>query len=188
MKKNRFDNRCFSLAEAVISVAVVIFILVAFLVIYSNYNKFFNLQQNEIALGNSGREAVKELQNAALQADKILASQTVSGTTYTTGAHTVVLEIPSIDGSGNIVSGKDDYAVFYLTGKSFYRRIQADAASSRHSGSNKISDSVSALTLTYDNANLAQAKKIDADVQMQMTMNKQTASYHLRQEIYLRNK
>ena len=188
MKKNKFNNQCFSLAEAVVSVAVVIYILVAFLVIYKNYDKFYNRQQTEIAIGNSGREAVKELQNAALQSDKILASQTISGTLYTTGTHTVVLEIPSINGSGNIVSGKNDYAVFYLTGKSFYRRLQANAASSRHSGLTTISDSVSALTFTYDNANLAQAAKIDMDIQMQAITGGQTVSSHLYQEIYLRNK
>jgi hypothetical protein len=172
----------------VVSTAVVIYIMVAFLVIYSNYDKFFNRQQIQINIGNSGREVVKELQNAALQSDKILVSQTISGTTYTTGVQTVVLELPSIDGSGNIVSGKYDYAVFYLTGKNFYRRVQVDAASSRHSSLNKISDAVATLTFTYDNANLALAAKIDTDMQLQASSGKDTISYHLHQEIYLRNK
>ena len=188
MKKNKLDNRCFSLAEAIISVAVVMYILVAFLVIYSNFDKFFNRQQAEIGMGNSAREAAKELQDDALQADKIMSSQTISGTAYTTGAHTVVLEIPSVDGSGNAISGKYDYAVFYLTGKNLYRRMQADAVSSRRSELNKISNAVSVLTFTYDNSDLAQAAKIDMDLQMQTILGKQIISYHLYQEIYLRNK
>jgi uncharacterized protein with LGFP repeats len=188
MKKSRINNRCFSLAEAVISVAVVIYIMVAFLVIYSNYNKFFNRQQAQIEIGNSAREAVKELQSAALQASQIKSSQVISGTTYTTGVHTVVLELSSIDGAGNIISGKFDYAVFYLTGNDLYRRIQVDAASSRHSSLNKLSDSVSTLTFTYDNPNLTLAAKIDTDMQLQATSGKDTLSYHLYQEIYLRNK
>ena len=188
MEKDRFDNRCFSLAESVISVAVVIYILAAFLVIYVNYDKFFNRQQVQMSIGNSARGAAAELQSAALQSDKIMSSHAISGTTYTTGAQAVVLELPSIDGSGNIISGAYDYAVFYLTGKSLYRRVQVDADSSRHSEFNKISDAVSALAFTYNNADLAQAAKIDVDMQMQATSGKDTISYHLHQEVYLRNK
>ena len=188
MKKNEPNNQCFSLAEAVISIAVVIFILVAFLTIYINYDKFLNRQQIQISIGDSGREVVKELQSAALQSDRIMSSQTISGIPYSTDQHTAVLRIPSVDGSGNVISGKNDYAVFYLTGKNFYRRMQADAASSRPSGLNKISDAVSSLNFVYNNSDLAQAAKIDADVQMQATAGKQTVSYHLHQEIYLRNK
>jgi hypothetical protein len=188
MKKKCIQNQCFSLAEAVISVAVVIYILIAFLVIYNSYDKFFNRQQTEIGIGNSAREVVKELQSYALQADQIMSSQTISGTNYSTDAHTAVLRIPSINGSGNIISGKYDYVVFYLTGKNFYRRLQADAASSRHSEVNQISGAVTNLTFTYDNPNLALASKIDSDMQLQATSGKQTISYHLHEEIYLRNK
>jgi hypothetical protein len=188
MIEKKLNNRCFSLTETVIATAILIFILVALIVLYNNYLKSFNNQQARIAMESSARETVKELQSAALQADQIVTSHSFSGTTYTTGAHTVVLELPSIDGSGNIVSGKFDYVVFYLTGKNLYRRIQVDAASSRPSGLNKISDVVSTLSFTYDNADLSKATKIDTDLEMQAIAGSQNVSYELRQEIYLRNK
>lgn len=187
MGKNRQKERGFSIIEAIFASAILIFVLGAFAVLYTNFSKFYNRQQAEINIGNSAREAVKELQSAALQANHIIASHTFSGTAYTTGQHIVVLEIPSIDGSGNIVSGKYDYVVFYLTGKNLYRRVEVDAASSRPSGLNKISDSVSMLTFTYNNPNLAQATKIDTDIQMQTVSGSQTISSDLHQEIYLRN-
>jgi hypothetical protein len=188
MKNKNQNNRCFSLAETVIATAILIYVLVALLVLYNNFFKVYSNQQTRVALGNSAREAVKELKNAALQANQIVASHNFSGTTYSTGQHTLVLEIPSIDGSGNIVNGKHDYAVFYLTGTNLYRRIQADAASSRPSGLNKISDAVSAITFTYNSADLALATKIDADMEMQKISGGQNVSYQLHQEIYLRNK
>lgn len=188
MKNKNKNNLCFSLAETVIATAVLIYILVALMVLYGNYSKSFSNQQTRIALGNSAREAVKELQSAALQADQIMDSHIFSGTIYTTDESTVVLEIPSIDESRNIVDGKYDYTVFYLTGKNFYRLIEADAASSRPSSFNKISDVVSTLAFTYNNLDLSQADKIETDIDMQKISGGQNVSYELHQEIYLRNK
>jgi hypothetical protein len=187
MKKKRSIISGFSAIEAIFASAILIFVLGVFVALYANFSKFYNRQQTEITIGNSARQAVKELQSAALQANQIITSHSFSGTTYATGEHTLVLEIPSIDSSGNIVIGKHDYAAFYLTGSNFFKLVQADAASNRSSGQNQISDAVSTLTFTYNNANLALANKIDTDIQMQTSSSGQTISYHLHQEIYLRN-
>lgn len=187
MEKKRPNKLGFSLIEAIFALAIFIFVLVTFVVLYINFSKFYDRQQTEIKIGDSAREAVKELQNAALQADQIVASHTFSGTAYSTGQHAVVLEMPSVDGSGNIISGKHDYVVFYVTGGNLFRIVQADAASNRTSGQNQLSDAVSALTFTYNSPNLAEASKIDSDIQMQTTSGGQTVLYHLHQEIYLRN-
>ena len=188
MKKKSPSKLGFSFVEAIFAAAILIFVLTAFIVLYLNFSKSYNRQQAEIKMGDSAREAVKELQNNALQTDQIMTSHNFSGTVYSTGQHTLVLEVPSVDGSGNIVSDKHDYVVFYLTGKNLYRLVQADAASSRPSGLNQISDAVATLTFAYNNADLAKADKIDADVQMQTISGGQTISYSLHQEIYLRNK
>jgi len=187
MGKSRQKERGFSIIEAIFASAILIFVLGAFVVLYTNFSKFYNRQQAEINIGNSARESVKELQSSILQADQIAASHTFSGTTYSTDQDTLVLEIPSIDGSGNIVSGKYDYIAFYLTGNNLYRLIDADAASSRSSGQNKISDAVSALTFTYNNPNLTLASKVDVNLQMQTISGGQTIFYNLNQKIYLRN-
>ena len=188
MKKNKRYNRCFSLAETIIATAILIYVLGALLILYNNFFKVYSNQQTKIKIGNSAREAAGELQSAALQANQIIASYDFSGTVYSTDQHTLVLKIPSIDGSGNIVSEKFDYAVFYLIGKSLFRLVEADAASSRPSGLNKISDAVSTITFTYNNADLTLATKIDADMEMQKISGGQNVSYQLHQEIYLRNK
>jgi Tfp pilus assembly protein PilW len=187
MKKKLTNKPGFSLIEAIFASAILIFVLGALVVLYVNFYKFYNRQQVEIKIGDSAREAAKELQSTVLQADQIKASHNFSGTTYTTGQHTVVLEIPSFDSSRNIVSGKYDYAVFYITGKNLYRLVEVDAASSRPSGLNQISDAVDTITFTYDNSDLSQASKIDTDLEMQEASSGQNVTYHLYQEIYLRN-
>jgi type II secretory pathway pseudopilin PulG len=188
MKKNRSNKSGFSLIEALFASAILVFILVAFVVLYVNFFKFYNRQQAEMKIGDSARNAVKELQSAALQANKIAASHDFSGTVYSTDQDTLVLEIPSIDGSGNIISGKYDYAVFYVTGENLYKLTEADASSSRPSNLKQLSESISTITFTCNNPDLALANKVDADIQMETSLSGQTISYHLYQQIYLRNK
>ncbi|HLM83779.1 MAG TPA: hypothetical protein VK254_01020 [Candidatus Bathyarchaeia archaeon] len=188
MKIIKLNNRGFSFVESLVAMAILVYILGALVVIYSSYSRFYNFLQNKIAMGSSSRAAMKELRNDALQADQIVASHSFSGIQRSTDQHTVVLEIPSIDGSGNIVDGKYDYAAFYLSGDGLYRTMQADAASSRTSGAVKITDAVQTLTFSYDNQALDQATKIDADLEMQIVSGGQTVSSRLYQVIYLRNK
>lgn len=188
MKKKKSNESGFSFIEAIFASAILAFVLVAFVVLYINFFKFYNRQQAEMKLGDSARNAVKELQNAALQADKIVASHSFSGTVYVTDQDTLVLEIPSIDGSGNVISGKHDYAVFYKTVENLYKLTEADAASSRPDSLKQLSESVVTLTFTCNNPDLAIANKIDMDIQMQTFLGVQVISYHLYQEIYLRNK
>lgn len=188
MEKNILNNRGLTFIEAIIAVAVLIFVSVALLTLYNSYTKVYNYQETVMRVAGSARTTANELQNTALQSNQIVASHTFSGHEYSTDESTVVLEIPSVDGSGNIVSGKHDYAVFYTIGTDLYKLVQADAASSRPSGLKQLSDSIAAITFIYNNADLAQADKIDADMQMQATSRRQTVTYNLRESIYLRNK
>lgn len=187
MKKNKLGKKGFTLIEVIFAVAILILIFAALTYLYNNYYNVYFYQQTSVSVADSAHATMKELQNTALQADKIIASHTFSGNVYNTDQHTLVLEIPSIDGSQNIVSGKYDYAVFYITGTNLYKRVQADAASSRSSGLTTISGMVTALTFTYNNANLSQASEISTDMQVQKAAGKRTVIYHLKQEIYLRN-
>jgi type II secretory pathway pseudopilin PulG len=187
MKKNQKNRKGFSFIEAIVSIAIFIFILLALVLVYDNYSKVYNYQEAVFNLAASARATANEMQNAALQADHIVASHSFSGTTYTTDQDTLVLEIPSIDSQGDIVSGKYDYVVFYITGSNLYKRLEADAASSRASVTRQLSENIESVAFTYNNADLSLASKITADIHMQKMTRRQTVSYELEQDIYIRN-
>ncbi len=177
-----------TLIEAIVTIAIFIVISAALWSFYVNYYQVFHTQQGLVSVAGSASAAANELQNAIWQADQILVSHTFSGTVYNTGQNTLVLELPSIDSSGNIVSAKYDYMVFYATSTHLYKLVQADGQSSRPSGFRQLSDTVSTFTFTYNNADLTQANKIDVDMQLQTVVNRQTIPYHLHQTLYLRNR
>lgn len=187
MKNIKSNKQGFTLFETMIAVFIFIIVSAFLSSLYVNYYRVYYFQQGIVSVAGSASATANELQSAILQADKIVASYDFSGTVYSSGQNILVLEIPSIDSSGNIVSGKYDYAVFYATGNFLYKLVQADVSSSRISGQKQLSNTLSAITFTYNNGDLTQANKIDVDIQTQTVVSNQTIPYHLHQEIYLRN-
>lgn len=177
----------FTLVETVIVLGLLAIVMLGILFIFGGFNNVYNQQQAFINTSRSGSLAVNEVQNYVFQADLVVSSKIISGTTYTTNSTTLVLELPSINSTGDIITGKFDYVVFYLNGTSLYRLASPDAASSRTSGTRLLSNVVSSLSFTYDNSNLALATKIDMDLRTQAVGGGQTVTNRLRQQMYLRN-
>lgn len=188
MKKSNSKNRGFSFAEALIALAILIFVLLAMLFIFKNFSGVFSFQQASIRTSGSARTAADEIQSTVLQADKVVETHSFSGNSYDTDGDTLVLEIPAVDGSGNILSGKYDYAVFYVNGTNLYKRVDADGESSRSSETKQLSDTLSSIAFTYDNVDLNLVGKVNVDIQTQARGGRQTVSADLQREMYLRNK
>ena len=177
----------FNLVETVIALGIFMLVLLAFFNLYSNYTNVFNSQQAISRVAGSATSAVSDMQNYILQATRVASGHTFSGTAYSSGANTLVLELPSADASGDIVSGKFDYVVFYADGSKLYRLVAADPASGRGSGLKQLSDSLSSVTYTYDNATVNLSNKVDIDIQTQAQLKPQPMQYQLKQQVYLRN-
>jgi prepilin-type N-terminal cleavage/methylation domain-containing protein len=187
MQNIKLDKLGFTLIETVIVITIFTIILFTLAGLYISYYQAYNVQQAIIGVASSASTTANELQNAALQADQIIASHTFSSTVYNTDQDTLVLEMPSIDSSGNIISGKYDYVVFYVTGTDLYKLAETDSYSSRQSGLKKLSDTISTITFVYNNINLSQANEINVDMEMQKTSGHKNVPYNLHQKIYLRN-
>jgi hypothetical protein len=122
-----------------------------------------------------------------LQADAVPATHVFSGTTYTSSASVLVLEIPSIDSSGNAVANTYDYAAFYGTGTQLYRLLQTNAASTRTPGSKLLSSTVTALSFSYNDADFTKVSSVTVDLQTEAHVKQNVLSDHRSEEIRLRN-
>jgi len=185
---NAYVQQGFTIVETVITISIFMVILLAFFNLYSHYNNVFNSQQAISKVAGSATLAMSDMQNYILQADQVASSHTFSSTVYTSGANTLVLELPAINSSGDIVTEKFDYVAFYTSGAKLYRLLSTDAASNRSPGLKQLSDSLSSLVFTYDNATINQSDKVDIDIQTQAQLKPQPMQYRLKQQIYLRNK
>ena len=121
------------------------------------------------------------------QANLVLVSATVNGTTYTSSANTLVLQMPAINSSGSTISNKYDKVAFYPSGTNFYIQLEPDAASSRKKLNKILSDSLQSVTLTYDNASYALVTKVTVNFLSQLQVKAQTVQSNLVQNMYLLN-
>ena len=180
--------RGFSIIEMVIVIAISVIIMLSVIEIYITYSNSYLYQNAAINTSSSAAAFLNEFSDMSLQADAIVASRTVSGTTYTTGSTTVVFEIPAINSSGDVVSNAYDYAILYASSTGAYRLLDVNGSSVRVAGTKKFSDFVNNLTFTYDNGSPTAATSVTADITTISLVKQETFSSHLKQQVYLRNK
>lgn len=184
-EKTRYSG--FTLLETIITLAITVIALLALTNLFFVFNSIYGYQQAFMAAAGSSGAAINAFEAAVLPADQVLASHVFSGTTHTSSANTLVLELPAIDGSGNVIPSAKDYIVFYASSSNLYRLTQADALSARVSGLKKLSTTLQSLTFSYDNADFAKVTNVTTDIQTQAQFKQQAVQSHLQEQMYLRN-
>lgn len=101
-----------------------------------------------VSLQSQSRQALHWLRRDLKWASSVLNSRQIDSVTYTTANNELVLAVPSIDSSGDIIPGSVDYVVYHLnsTDTSVLERIVgAGALSARPSGVHVVARDVSAI-------------------------------------------
>src|SRR4051812_12219701 len=104
-------SRGFSFMELVIVMAISVILMLALVEIYVTFGNSYLYQNAGINISSSAAAFLNEFSDLGFQADAIVASRTVSGTTYTSGSTTVIFELPAINSSGDVVANAYDYAI-----------------------------------------------------------------------------
>ncbi len=180
-------TRAFSLIETVIIIALMTIMMLALANLYFNFNSLYAYQQTFVATTRSAGLAINALGAAVLPADQVLISHTFSNGTFSSGTTVLVLELPTVDTSGSVVSGAHDYIAFYLTGTDLYELTAADSTSARTSGTKKIATLVDSLTFTYDNSDFTKVTNVATDIVAKLAIKQGVAQTHLHETFYLRN-
>ncbi|HEX5774660.1 MAG TPA: hypothetical protein VFY28_01720 [Candidatus Paceibacterota bacterium] len=179
--------RAFTLVETIIVVALFTVMLFALFDFYINYNATYRHEEAVVKTASSAGAVVNEVSALAGVANRVIASRTIDGVTHTSGANTLVIELPALDASGVVIVGVYDYVAFYIEGTSAYRIIDADNASVRRSGTRLLSDSASALVFAYDNASFPDVTQVTVDIVTTLQVKETTVEQHLTQRVNLRN-
>ena len=109
MKK--LNEKGYTLFEVLIFAALAGVIGIVLSIVMVNSNQLFITQSNKINQGVGINSALSDINEAIRNAAFIATGYPVASPTYTTSASTLVLAIPSIDASGNIISSTYDYYV-----------------------------------------------------------------------------
>lgn len=180
-------TRAFTLVETIIVIALGVTMMIALGLLIFTFNTISSYEQASSGSSGSASAVVREIESLALPADAVLQTHAFSDSTRTSSSAVLVLEIPSVDSSGNIIASTYDYAAFYVTGTNAYRLLEASASSKRVSGTKQLSSTISALTFTYGSSDFTQVSTTTVDVQTQAKVKQDILTDHRREQIRLRN-
>jgi prepilin-type N-terminal cleavage/methylation domain-containing protein len=183
-----FPRKGFTLIETIVVLVIGVCTLMALVNLFFMFNNVYGYQQAFIATAGSASTVLNSLETYVAQAEQVLSSRTISGTTYTTGASTLVLQLPAIDSSGSVIANAKDYVVFYASSTKLYARVSPDASSVRTGGTKQLSGTLQSITFTYDSGTVTEATSVSIDVQTRSQYKTTPVQSRLTETIYLRNR
>ena len=187
MQTKRNLEKGFTMIEALIAIAIFLVLSAAVAKLFLTYFTLYNVQQSTIDVVHSASTLENAVHTAAMQADAIVSSRAFSGVTYTTGSTTLILRLPSITSSGDIIANTYDYELFYASSTNAYQIISLGTGSARMGGTRRLSNSISNLTFLYNNGTPSQSTSVDALVSTRGTYKNHTVDTTVRQKTHFRN-
>lgn len=187
MRRVSIRSLGFTLVETLIVVALSTAMMLAISFLMYTFNETTIYQQALVESSGSASIVMRELESLVLPADAVLQAHTFAGATYTSSSTALVLEIPSIDNAGNVITNTHDYAVLYVVGTDMFRILETNALSTRVSGTKQLSATVQALTFTYTDSDFTKVNAVTVDVQTEARAKQNILSDRRREQLRLRN-
>jgi len=186
---SRKAEQGFTLIEIVIVTFLFSLLLLGLFSVFDWHQKVFLLEQAEVRATGSVRSAMNEMSRYIAQGNRIESSRTIGGQTYNTSASGVVLQIPAINSSGDVITTAYDYVVYYTSGTDLYQIIEPGSGSSRKASNRQLSSVLQSLSLTYNNADPTLASSITVDITAQaQSRGSSYVTAHVIDTIFLRNR
>lgn len=121
-----------TLVEALLTLGIAVVVGALLLVIMVNSFGLFYQQSGRLEQGLNVNDALVKTKETIRGASKVSSSYPETGSpTYTSSSTQLVLKIPSINSSGDIISGVFDYFVFFKDNDKLRFKTFPDAQSSR---------------------------------------------------------
>lgn len=142
-------SRGLTVVEVLLAAGVGAVVSSLLLVIMINSAGLFYKESSKLQEGLNINDALARVRASIKESSSVVASYSFDSTTYTSSVTQIVLKIPSIDSSGNIIANTFDYTIFYLDQTKFRYKLIPNSQSSRKSQDQIFSTSVDNLTIKY---------------------------------------
>ncbi len=142
-------NTGLTLIEVLVAMGIATVAGLLLLVIIVNSAGLFSEQSSKVQTGLNINDALSSVRGNIKRASAVAVSYTSGSTTYTTGSNQLVLKVPSIDSSGNIITDTFDYFVFFLDQQTLHFKTFPDSLSSRKTTDQIFSTSVDSLIFRF---------------------------------------
>ncbi|MGB8953360.1 MAG: prepilin-type N-terminal cleavage/methylation domain-containing protein [Candidatus Aminicenantales bacterium] len=192
--QGRKASRGLTLIEVLIATVVMSILMAALLTLYSEGQKYFINENTQADVLQESRYPLEWLARDIKGSTSVVSSWG----SYSTSENTLVLQVPSVDGSGLIidVEAEFDYIIYRTSTGRLQRIVDAnDGVSSRTDRSRFLAENVTSLSLTYYDATdtqLSSGYEAAASVKMALAISEKglgrTFQETLNSKVKLRNK
>ncbi|MBI2020283.1 hypothetical protein HYS94_02575 [Candidatus Daviesbacteria bacterium] len=124
-------ERGVTISEALIVLAITALVGSILTAIIVNSTGLFYKESSKVQQGLGLNDALAKIRVNVKEASSIASSFVDQGTTYTSSATQLVLQVPSIDSGGNIIANTFDHVVIYLDGTLLRFKLFPNQLSSR---------------------------------------------------------
>lgn len=180
-----------TIIETIVVIGIMTMLLVVITQIFIlNYDVYFK-QAGRIEADTGTMLSARTISEMARGATRVMSSGTINGTYYTSSEDELVLEIPAVNASNEIITGSYDYVAFYRDApdtEKIYADTEAASGSRRTSGQKLVTDFNSAAVFRYNAATITDATRISVLLINETTVKNQTFRSPAWTSIFLRNK
>lgn len=152
----------FTLPEVITAITVFVLVGGLLLGIMVNNTGLFYKQSSKVSQGLGVNDALAKIRSEIKEAQAVAAGYPIGNPTYTSSSTQLVLQLTSVDSSGNIISTTYDYAVFAVTDGKLTYQVFPNAASSRQGANRILASNVSSVFFQYFDATGAQSGPTNA--------------------------
>lgn len=172
----------------VIGIMGILFVLVS---------QIFLINQNLVALAlgradndNGAIFAIRRMGELTRGATAVMASQTINSISYTSSSTVLVLKLPSIDSSNNIIASTYDYIAVYRDATDttkIFTDTQKSGSSVRVNGKKLLTAYNSTMSFSYNNSTIASATRVSVFLINTQTIRNKALTTKAWTSIFLRN-
>ncbi|HYC29162.1 MAG TPA: prepilin-type N-terminal cleavage/methylation domain-containing protein [Chitinophagaceae bacterium] len=173
----------FTLMEAVIVVALLGFLMVVITQFFLGSNRIYQNQTAELGVNFSARSALDDIDAQVRQASQTLGTYDI----HTAGPDVLILEIPAVNASNQLVPAAYDHIVYYMNGTNLMKQVYGDPASVRQSQLRSIGQNISTVNFTYNHADYAQVTQVDTSLNISSSAGLDTRTLNISSKSYIRN-
>jgi len=178
------DQRGFSLVEVIFASVIGVIIMGMLMILYIGANRSMVVGITSAEINADGRLAMDHVVRDVRWGTQVMTSHThsVSSEIFTTDNNELIVEIPSIDSSGDVIASTYDYVIFTLNASNPTRLrkvVDPDASSNRNSIDQTIANNINSFNLTSSGTDLESIGSLNSveSLEIVLTVNKQPLNY-----------
>lgn len=162
-----------TLLEVLISTSIAIVIGILLLAVLVNSAGLFYKESSKIGQGLNSNDALNLIRQTIKQSNGVVSSyQSGSSPNFVTGSTQLILKIPAIDSSENIIQDVFDYFVFYQDGDKLRLKSYPDPGSSRVAQDQILALNVQSILFQYfNNAQPPQEVAPASSIKIRLTLS-----------------